>query len=241
MIILINTVFGAKNGTIGILVYVNDVSGASGLNRGRLIFQQLATSILLAIQHINTRNDSVVGSATVQLLPPDFSLSYKIADTHSQQTGAVKALLNWRCEEGSSDYNCGIISGQNITGPPPPFQANDREVISQIIGPFRGEESKAVCNLASALGMEGFPITSYASGLSELSDKVQFPYFSRTCPSLSTAALGIVKVLQHFTWRRCALLYIDDPWGNSIATDFLDQVSREHAHSPPGQSPSYTR
>jgi hypothetical protein len=227
-IVLVHTAWAAKSETIGILVYVNDVSGATGLNRGKLIFQQLATSILLAIQHINTRNDSVVGEEAVKLLPPDFSLHYKIADTHSQQTGAVKALLNWRCEEGSSDYNCGIASGQNTTGRPPPYQANTRETISQIIGPFRGEESVAVCNLASALGMDGFPITSYASGLSELSDKVRFPYFSRICPSLSTAAHGIVKVLQHFAWRRCALLYVDDPWGNSIATDFLDQASTLH-------------
>jgi hypothetical protein len=225
----------AQNGTIGILVYVNDVSGATGLNRGKLIFQQLATSILLAIQHINTRNDTLVGAETVQLLPPGFSLRYKIADTHSQQTGAVKALLNWRCEEGSSDYNCGIASGLNITGPPPPYQASPRDLISQIIGPFRGEESQAVCNLASALGMAGFPITSYASGLAELSDKVRFPYFSRTCPSLSTAAHGIVKVLQHFAWRRCALLYIDDPWGNSIATDFLDQASAPPTRAPRAQ------
>jgi hypothetical protein len=212
----------AANGTIGILVYVNPVSGSFGLNRGKLIFQQLATSILLAVQHINTRNDSIVGQSTLQLLPPDFQMRYKIADTNSQQTGAVKALLNWRCEEGSKDYDCKSIPGNiDVSGTTLPFQADPAEKIHAIIGPFRGEESVAVSNLASALGMHGFPITSYASGISELSDKIRFPFFSRTCPSLSTAALGITKVIQQFGWQRCALIYIDDPWGNSIATDFL--------------------
>ena len=218
-------VYGTQTETVGILVYINPVPGASGLDRDKLIFQQLATSILIAIHHINTRNATIVGNENMAKIPIDFTLQYKIADTHSEQTGAVKALLDWRCQDGTQDYTCGTVNTTQLPGPTPIYQAKSSDVISGIVGPFRSEESEAVCNLASALGMNFFPITSYASVLSELSDKVRFPYFSRTVPSLAVNAAGIIKVFKQFGWTRCGFMYIDDPWGNSFASDFLYQAS----------------
>jgi ABC-type branched-subunit amino acid transport system substrate-binding protein len=217
----------ANNATIGVLVYINSVAASSGLNRAKLIFQQLASSILLAINHINTRNNSVVGEEALLKIPKDFLLQYKIADTHSQQVGTVKALLDWRCEQGTEDYNCGTDVARifsNATQTSPLYQSKSSDRIIGIVGPFRSEESQAVSNLASALGMTNFPVTSYASVLTELSDKDRYPYFSRTVPSLGYNAQGITKVFKKFGWTRCALLYIDDPWGNSFASDFFFQA-----------------
>jgi ABC-type branched-subunit amino acid transport system substrate-binding protein len=72
--------------------------------------------------------------------------------------------------------------------------------------------------------MKNFPITSYASSSSDLSDKMRYPYFSRTTPDLRVQATGIATFLTSFGWRRCALLHVDDPWGNSFATNFLSQA-----------------
>jgi hypothetical protein len=218
----------AKNSTIGILVYVNPINSASGLDRTKIVFQRVATSILLAVHHINTQDATVVGADTLSQLPPSFGLKYKIADTHSDQSEAVKAFLNWQNEEGNSIYSCATADTVNNSSHQiehqPMYQANPLDEVSAIVGPFRSQESQAVSDVSAALGMKNFPVTSYASSSSDLSDKVRYPHFSRTTPDLHVQAAGIVKFLNEFHWKKCALLYVDDPWGNSFATSFLSQA-----------------
>jgi hypothetical protein len=217
----------AITGTIGILVYINPVTQSSGLDRSKLVFQRVATSILLAVHHINTRNDTVVGDS-VKLLPEGFKLKYKIADTHAAQSEAVKALLSWQSDEGHPALSCPAAAANSSPASPvnaSRYAASPFDRIDAIVGPFRSEESAAICNLADALGLTRLPVTSYASSSSDLSDKLRFPRFSRTAPEFSLAARGLVRLITDLGWRRCALLYVDDPWGTSFATNFLSRAA----------------
>lgn len=218
---------GGTTGTLGILVYINPVNHGSGLDRSKLVFQRLATSILLAVHHVNTRNGTVVGDATINMLPPGFQLKYKIADTHATQTDAVKALLTWQSEEGNPALACqSATSVANDTQPRSArYAAKPADKIDAIVGPFRSEESAAVCNLAAALGLSSLPITSYASTSSDLADKLRFPTFSRTTPDFRLEAEGLVRLLTDLGWRRVALLYVDDPWGGNFAADLLARAA----------------
>ena len=225
--------FSATNGTIGALVYLRQTAGSSGLDRGLLIFQQLATAILLAVHHVNQGDASVVGTVTASMIPQGFSLRYKMSDTHSDQSYAVRALLDWRCEQGAQDYQC--PKPQNYSGASndlTAYQAPLNAPLDAIVGPFRSEESAAVCNLASALGMKLFPIISYSSVLPEMADKVRYPTFSRVAPSLRPAGSGIIRLFSNLGWKSCAVLYVRDPWGNGFVSDFTSQVWGGRAFVP---------
>jgi hypothetical protein len=59
----------------------------------------------------------------------------------------------------------------------------------------------------------------YAAGASALSDKGQYPLFSRTCPTQSVSAQGLVAAMQGLGWRRCALAYAADARSGELAAD----------------------
>ena len=63
------------------------------------------------------------------------------------------------------------------------------------------------------------PVIGYAAGASALSDKGQYPLFSRTCPAQSVSARGLVAALQGLGWRRCALAYAADAHSGELAAD----------------------
>jgi hypothetical protein len=63
------------------------------------------------------------------------------------------------------------------------------------------------------------PVVGYAADASALSDKGQYPLFSRACPTQSVSAQGLVAALQGLGWRRCALAYAADARSGELAAD----------------------
>jgi hypothetical protein len=211
------------NATIGVLVPLKLVS-SGGLVP--LSFQQMATAMLLAIHHVNTRNGSIVGD-TANQLPIGFKLFYKIADTNFAMSGGVKAILDWRAQEGYAGFasSCGaraIVS--NRTTPQPLYAASSpADKIMSIVGPDLSEISQAVTVIA---GIGGTPVTSYWSTSTSLSDKSKFPLFSRTVPVQSFNMLGMANIMAALGWMRCAVLFSDTEYGNSFASDFQLRAGR---------------
>ncbi len=62
-------------------------------------------------------------------------------------------------------------------------------------------------------------MVGYAAGASALSDKGQYPLFSRICPTQGVSAQGLVAALQGLGWRRCALAYAADARSGELAAD----------------------
>ena len=186
-------------------------------------FPPMATSILLAVHHINTRDDSVVG-ITAKSLPEDFRLFYKIADTHLSTAGGVKAILDWRVQEGYAgfDFSCAASLSSDSNRSPntsiAKYATNSaKDKILSIVGADLSEVSAAVAVIA---GLGGTPLTSYFSVSTTLSDKAKFPLFSRTVPVQSMNMVGMASIMQSFGWRQCAVLYSDSEYGNSFAAEF---------------------
>ncbi len=190
-------------------------------------FPPMATSIMLAIHHVNTRDGSVVGD-TARSLPDGFRLIYKIADTHLSIAGGVKAILDWRSREvyAGFDSSCQTslsTSSQNNNatyGLYATDSAKDR--ILSIVGADLSEVSAAVAVIA---GMGKTPITSYFSVSTTLSDKSKYSLFSRTVPVQSINMLGLASIMYAFGWRKCAVLYSDSEYGNSFAAAEFRQRS----------------
>jgi ABC-type branched-subunit amino acid transport system substrate-binding protein len=63
------------------------------------------------------------------------------------------------------------------------------------------------------------PVVGYAADAAALSDKEQYPLFSRACPTQSVSAQGLVAALQALGWRRCALSYAADASSGELAAD----------------------
>jgi hypothetical protein len=210
------------NATIGLMF---PISVTAWRGYVPLSFQQMATAAILAIHHVNKRDGSVVGEAAVNSLPADFRLTYKLVDTRFSIAGGVKAILDWRAEEGYDGFSssCGAGAKPRTNATKAIYATySASEKIASIVGPDLSEISAAVTVIA-ALG--GTPVTSYFSTSTTLSDKGKFPLFSRTVPVQSFNTYGMVSVMRFFGWRQCAVLYSDSEYGSSFAADFQQQAN----------------
>mmetsp|Transcript_32885 Transcript_32885/g.77993 ORF Transcript_32885/g.77993 Transcript_32885/m.77993 type:complete len:256 (+) Transcript_32885:60-827(+) len=88
-----------------------------------------------------------------------------------------------------------------------------------IIGAAR---SSATIPVAHVSLTGNITVVSYASTSASLSSSTTFPLFSRTIPTDSETSKSIAKLmLREFGWRRVAMLFVDDSYGNSYYQDFL--------------------
>jgi hypothetical protein len=219
LISVLSTINCNSTNTIGIMVPIS--SSAFG-GQVPLFFQQVATSFILAVHHVNTRDGSIVGDA-VKMLPVGFKLQYKIADTNFAISGGVKAILDWRAQEGYAGFAsiCGtggsVLQNQTSSQHSLYGTASPSDKIISIVGPDLSEVSKAVTVIA---GLGGTPVTSHWSLSAALSDKSKFPLFSRTVPVQSFNMIGMASIMSWLGWRRCAVLFSDSEYGNSFASEF---------------------
>jgi hypothetical protein len=212
------------NATIGVMVPISVTAYGNVIP---LSFQQMATSIILAIHHVNTRDGTIVGDAVAKSLPDDFRLIYKIADTHFSIAGGVKAILDWRSQEGYAgfDSSCGTsIPSSNLAANKSQAiysTSSSKDKILSIVGPDLSEISAAVAVIAS---LGGTPVTSYFSVSTTLSDKSKFALFSRTVPVESFNMIGMASIMKSFGWKQCAVLFSDSEYGISFAAAFQQRA-----------------
>lgn len=76
--------------------------------------------------------------------------------------------------------------------------------IDALIGCTYSPVSEKVAPLA---GIMQVPMVSYISRSAELSSKLEYPYFLRTCPGSSVFGQVFVAMCQHFEWRRVGFMY----------------------------------
>eukprot|EP00291_Cryptomonas_curvata_P011516 CAMPEP_0172178518 /NCGR_PEP_ID=MMETSP1050-20130122/16085_1 /TAXON_ID=233186 /ORGANISM="Cryptomonas curvata, Strain CCAP979/52" /LENGTH=342 /DNA_ID=CAMNT_0012851255 /DNA_START=218 /DNA_END=1243 /DNA_ORIENTATION=+ len=194
-----------------------------------LSFQQMATATILAVHHVNTRNGAIVGDEIVKSLPDDFRLIYKISDTRFSIAGGVKAILDWRAQEGYAGFSssCGSsLSTANAYGNKSSgiyATSSSKDKIISIVGPDLSEIAAAVAVIA---GLGQTPVTSYFAVSTTLSDKSKFPYFSRTVPVESFNMVGMASIIKSFGWKQCAVLYSDSEYGNSFAAEFQQHAAK---------------
>jgi hypothetical protein len=167
-------------------------------------FQKIGAAILLAIHHVNTRDGQVVGSAAAQL-PPEFALTFRIADTSYDPVPAVDALLHWMY--GFEGGNClknhptstSVINGSTSRPAHLHVYEASRKThgVSAIVGAFNSDVSQVISTISST---QNLPTMSYASMATALSNRDRFPDFSRLVPFTTACGVAMVHILKNFGW-----------------------------------------
>ena len=75
-------------------------------------------------------------------------------------------------------------------------------------------KSKA-SSLLKVLGVFKIPVISYGATSVELSDKVNYEYFSRTIPSDMYQTKAIVEILDYFNWTYVSVVYTKESYGQN--------------------------
>eukprot|EP00961_Rhodomonas_salina_P058813 790053-Rhodomonas_salina.1 len=115
-------------------------------------FVTVAAAALLAVRHVNRRDETVVGNAR-QLLPSGFRVGMELRDSHGLSAEAARATL-----------------------------ALTDDGIDAIVGAFRSSVTESVARVAA---LSHTPVVSWGSEIPQLSDKKEYPTFSRTMPPLT--------------------------------------------------------
>ncbi|KAE8593390.1 hypothetical protein XENTR_v10019106, partial [Xenopus tropicalis] len=128
-------------------------------------------------------------------LLPNVTLGFRIYDSCYKESQAMEGSMR-------------ILSG--IQKATPNYRCESNYKIAGIIGDLQSSSSLA---MARILGLYRFPQIAYASALSDLRDKVQFPSFLRTVQSDQLAPICIIKLMLHFGWTWIGLLVSDNDFG----------------------------
>lgn len=87
-----------------------------------------------------------------------------------------------------------------------------------IVGPIESDESGAVALVA---GITQTPVISFGATAPGLSDKLTYPFLSRTTISGAAIAEVIVKTCLQLGWKTIATIHQDDLWGSGLAKAVL--------------------
>ncbi|KAL3937806.1 MAG: hypothetical protein SGBAC_007153 [Bacillariaceae sp.] len=153
--------------------------------------QQGAVAVLLALEHLNTGNGTLVEE--VADLPERCRLKFT-GEIQDSATSEIKAA------------NQAVELVQ---------RADPRYLPSAYIGGYRSTES-----FASSLitGPRGYPQVSPTSTSAELSNKNQFPLFGRTLPSdVATSEIAIRYLREELGVKHLAIIHVNDSYGNGFA------------------------
>ncbi|KAL1511311.1 hypothetical protein AB1Y20_006116 [Prymnesium parvum] len=96
--------------------------------------------------------------------------------------------------------------------------------MSGIIGSWCSSSTIALANMATVLSI---PQISFGAMSDDLSDRVRYPFFMRTAPSLVDECYAIVDVLRYlFAYSRVAVMYSNEEYGVSSNTAFRVAAQR---------------
>eukprot|EP01062_Namystynia_karyoxenos_P028710 TRINITY_DN21709_c0_g1_i1.p1 TRINITY_DN21709_c0_g1~~TRINITY_DN21709_c0_g1_i1.p1 ORF type:complete len:2879 (+),score=740.97 TRINITY_DN21709_c0_g1_i1:95-8638(+) len=85
---------------------------------------------------------------------------------------------------------------------------------------------------AALLGEQSIPQISYGAEGDQLSNKQQFPYFTRTSPRTTDIARALVAVCRHFQWKYVGLIAANDPVSNAFVDIFREEAGRGMSDYP---------
>jgi len=92
-----------------------------------------------------------------------------------------------------------------------------------IVGTRFSDDSKIVAYTSMAFGL---PQVSWGSSSADFSVKANFPLFSRVYPDVGQEMLQLAAVLEHFAWRKVAVVYSNDATGGSMFSLFGAEAAR---------------
>ncbi|XP_069053376.1 extracellular calcium-sensing receptor-like [Lepisosteus oculatus] len=133
-------------------------------------------------------------------LLPNITLGYRILDNCASPAETARAglLLANRPEEG--------------------------EYVSSCPSPITAVITSSSLNIARAIGGFGIPLVSYTSTCSCLSNKREFPTFSRTIPSDFFQAKALAQLVKHFGWTWIGVIQADNEYGIVGVQSFTKEV-----------------
>ncbi|XP_064158743.1 extracellular calcium-sensing receptor-like [Anguilla rostrata] len=169
---------------------------------GRLDFRQMrfARTMVFAIKEINNSSE----------LLPGVILGYQIHDSCASVPMVVK------------------VAFQLANGIEPAFFPNQTCSKSATVHAVVGESSSTRSIVMSRIfGPFGIPQVSHYSTCACLSDKLQFPTFSRTIPSDYFQAAALARLVKHFGWTWIGAVRSDSDYGNSGMAAFLQAAQAE--------------
>ncbi|XP_069059173.1 extracellular calcium-sensing receptor-like [Pleurodeles waltl] len=142
-------------------------------------------AMVFAVEEINQNPD----------LLPNITLGFEIYDSCTSQIKAIGALLE-------------LLSGTQSSVPG--YTCNSGPMPAGLVGEILSSTSVP---LARILGLYRFPQISYGSVLPALSDKLQFPSFLRTLPSITLHNIALARLTGHFGWTWLGMIISDDDVG----------------------------
>ncbi|XP_064418229.1 extracellular calcium-sensing receptor-like [Latimeria chalumnae] len=127
-------------------------------------------------------------------LLPNISLGFAIYASCDMAERAIKGTM-W------------MVTGQEEAIPN--YRCQKQFPFAAVIG---DAPSSMSIPIARILGLYGYPQISYASTVSLLSDKHEFPSFFRTIPSDEFQSIGLARLAKHFGWTWVGLLAGDNDY-----------------------------
>ena len=82
--------------------------------------------------------------------------------------------------------------------------------------------SSVTIQVANLLQLFHVPLISFASTTPSLSDKTQYGYFARTCPSDSYQARALADIVNHFNWSYVVAINSGDIYGQAGIKGFMN-------------------
>lgn len=164
---------------------------------------QGAAAVLLAMEHLNTGNGTIVQEVEGLNDRCDIRFTGRMLDSALSQTEAVDQVITLISEDQlSPKLPCAVI----------------------------GAARSAVSIPTSIItGLRGFPQISPISTSTQLDDASQFPLFGRTLPSDSGTAIPAILYLRYeLGVKHLAILHVNDAYGNAYALG-LQLAAAEYA------------
>lgn len=188
------------------------------------LYRSWGCAALLALQHVSTRDGSVVPQ--LANLSADFSFEYELFDTQQSAPATTALLLDYLYENrGDGTYVAHEKAGMENAAPRPRV----------VLGPAFSSTTAIASMIANA---EDVPTMSYYSSAAKLSDQEDYPLLTRMYPSDVTSASVLVRMLYADhpfpDWNNVAVVYAASAWAAGYATQMayaFDELDREMEQS----------
>ncbi|XP_061576360.1 extracellular calcium-sensing receptor-like [Cololabis saira] len=163
---------------------------------------RFSRAMIFALEEINNSTE----------LLPGIRLGYQIHDSCSSVPVAVHAAFQL-----SNGLEPVFYTGANCSG----------SGSGSVVGVVGESGSTPTIGMSRIFGAFNIPLVSHYATCACLSDKQQYPTFSRTIPSDQFQAEALVKLVKHFGWTWIGAVRSDSDYGNNGMASFLNAALKE--------------
>eukprot|EP00731_Ephydatia_muelleri_P006229 Em0003g477a len=141
------------------------------------------------------------------------AISYVIQRINSRQAYLSGVKLGFEIYDSCGTVNIALQQTLRLLTP------KNGNGVSVVIGEAISSVTIQVANL---LQLFHVPLISFASTTPSLSDKTQYGYFARTCPSDSYQARALADIVNHFNWSYVVAINSGDIYGQAGIKGFMN-------------------